>query len=114
VNLPSSRYWIPDSVANILHSDGVRTRAELASRIDLGRSIVYRCFAEDWSGRATMTVLVRAAAVFGVPLAKSKVEHQVAPTESTGSQRLSGRWLPDGFNPEPSQPDSRETQCSML
>jgi len=61
-------YWISESVANILHRNGIHTRDELAKRLDIRRATIYRNFNADWSGRATMVVLVRAAAVFKVSL----------------------------------------------
>jgi hypothetical protein len=66
---PSDLYWSPDSVADILHNNGIRTREQLAQRTRMSRATIYRIFDADWSGTATLTVLVRMAYCFRVPLA---------------------------------------------
>jgi hypothetical protein len=67
--LPNDLHWRPDSVANILHNNGICTREQLAQRTTMSRATIYRVFDAGWSGTATLTVLVRMAYCFRAPLA---------------------------------------------
>lgn len=60
--------WIPESIANLMHSNNIHGRADLAKRIGVSRSTVYSVFARDWSGTATTSVLAQLAGQFQVPL----------------------------------------------
>jgi hypothetical protein len=52
-----------------LHNNGIRTREQLAQHTRMSRATIYRVFAADWSGTATLTALVRMAYCLRVPLA---------------------------------------------
>ncbi|AZS12193.1 Cro protein [Mycobacterium phage Halena] len=60
--------WIPDAVENLLHNNNILTRTELAKRLDVARSTVYRTFNEDWSGEPSLKMLALMAGYFRVPL----------------------------------------------
>ncbi|ADL71005.1 hypothetical protein LEBRON_39 [Mycobacterium phage LeBron] len=60
--------WIPDAVENLLHNNNILSRTELAKRLDVARSTVYRTFNEDWSGEPSMKMLALMAGYFRVPL----------------------------------------------
>jgi hypothetical protein len=66
--------WIPGSIANILHDNGIDTREELANAAGLALSTVYKIFPADaepqWSGWATDTTLYALAYTFNVPLSR--------------------------------------------
>ena len=52
-----------------MHNDAIRTREELAQHTGMSRAAIYRVSDADRSGTATLTVLVRMACCFRVPLA---------------------------------------------
>lgn len=71
---PHTLRWIPESVSNLMHNNGIRDRQELAAATGLSRATIYRAFNNDWSGTATGTVLAEIAGQFRVPLAHLVVE----------------------------------------
>ena len=50
----------------------IRTREQLAQHSGMSRATIYRFFDADWSGTATLTVLVRMACCFRAPAALVK------------------------------------------
>lgn len=70
--------WIPDGVANVLHTNGIHEKYELAAALRhlVNPATVYRAFPnEDWSGRTSATaVLIAMVITFGVPLNRLVVE----------------------------------------
>lgn len=60
--------WNAEAVADLCFRNGIRSRGQLARRIDLGRSTIYDSFSKHWEGTATAPVLAQMAGVFGVPL----------------------------------------------
>lgn len=66
--------WIPESIANILHDNGIRNREELAHAVDAAVSSVYRWFPADadpeWAGKATTEALSGLAYYFNVPISR--------------------------------------------
>ncbi|AJK27370.1 transcriptional repressor [Mycobacterium phage Kratio] len=60
--------WNADAVADLCFRNGIRSRNQLAQRINVPRSTVYETFSKDWEGTATVQVLAQMAGVFGVPL----------------------------------------------
>lgn len=66
--LPDQLRWIPGAVANLTANHGIDSRNALAKVLNCGRSAIYESFNEDWSGTATITILVRMCRRFGVPM----------------------------------------------
>lgn len=67
--------WIPEAIANLLHSHDIRTRTELAETLGVARSTVYRSFGDDWSGSpSSMAMLSCMAGYFRVPLSRIVTE----------------------------------------
>ncbi|AHZ95603.1 hypothetical protein PBI_OKIROE_42 [Mycobacterium phage OkiRoe] len=60
--------WNSDAVADLCYRNGIRSRGQLAQRINVGRSTIYETFGKQWEGTATAQVLAQMAGVFGVPL----------------------------------------------
>lgn len=70
-------HWRPESIADIMRDNGIRTRGQLASRLDprgIGKVTVYRSFNEEWSGVATCTLITAIAKEFGASLAQLVTE----------------------------------------
>lgn len=82
-------YWIPDSISNILHANGIHTRDQLANALPVDRATVFRAFPTDtYSGRVRSTkMLVAMAQTFRVPLNRLVVEP--AAQTSPRSRKLS-------------------------
>lgn len=59
--------WIPHSVSNLMHDNGINNPGELSPIIKIGRTTLYRAFDENWSGYATTDVLAAIAGTFRVP-----------------------------------------------
>ncbi|AIM50378.1 hypothetical protein PBI_OMNICRON_45 [Mycobacterium phage Omnicron] len=60
--------WNADAVADLCFRNGIRSRGQLARRINVARSTIYETFGKHWEGTATAQVLAQMAGVFGVPL----------------------------------------------
>lgn len=69
---------MPESVANILHANGIQDRSGLAKALDMPPSTVYRAFNSNWSGRASDTMLAALAETFNVPMSRLVVEPAAA------------------------------------
>lgn len=72
-----SLHWRPESIAKIMSENGIRTRGQLATRLDLrgiSQASVYRSFSEEWSGLATVPLLAALAKEFGVALSQLVIE----------------------------------------
>lgn len=72
-----SLHWQPESIAQLMSDNNIRTRGQLATRLDLhgiSRVAVYRAFKGDWSGEATPALVNTLAREFGVALSQLLIE----------------------------------------
>lgn len=62
-------YWRSDFAAQVTAENGIRTRGQLAARLEplVTRPTVYRGFGEDWNGRVSEQLLLAMVARFAVP-----------------------------------------------
>lgn len=88
---------MPESVANVLHANGIQDRAGLANALKMPPSTVYRVFDSDWSGRATDTMLAALAETFNVPMSRLVAEpaaNRLGPKRRSPRRAANGRTAP--------------------
>lgn len=61
-------YWDAAHVARLMECRNIPNRLALAKAINRPRQTVYSSFAEDWTGRVALEVLVAMAVTFNVPV----------------------------------------------
>lgn len=90
---PRTLRWIPESIGNILHDNGIHSRDELARAIGVGRNTIFRCFPPnakaEWSGEATTLALYAIAYTFNVPV--SRLIAEPAADRATERRALRGQ-----------------------
>ncbi|QRY51841.1 Cro/Cl family transcriptional regulator [Mycolicibacterium septicum] len=60
--------WIAPAVRNLVYSNDIETRRDLAKRTHLGQSTVYKAFDQNWSGKATSSVIAAMCETFNIPI----------------------------------------------
>lgn len=84
--------WNTPSVLNLLVSEGIDTRRELARRIGTSHAVVMAAFDENWNGRATTTLISRLARYFHVTVTQLIVE-PITRQAKTDLGRQNGRLV---------------------
>ncbi len=57
-----------EGVAAAMARIGIANRRDLADRLDIGKSTVYRNFDESWRGEVSISVLAALVGAFALPL----------------------------------------------
>lgn len=86
-------HWIPAAVRNLAHSNGIRTRQDLANFTTLGQTTVYKAFDQNFAGKATSTVIAAMCEAFNVPIG-SIVAEPIAQRRHPSQTRKFSRTSP--------------------
>ncbi|QFG08893.1 helix-turn-helix DNA binding protein [Mycobacterium phage MalagasyRose] len=74
-------HWKPQVLANIMRSNGIRNRADLAKLLPYSNDTINRTLSEDWAGIANPKIATQISGQFGVPVS------QITDTIARGHRR---------------------------
>lgn len=68
--IPQTLNWNAEGVQKALRRNGIHSLEELAKQPWLPKSSAYRAFRQDWSGTATMSMIIRLSYALRTPVGK--------------------------------------------